>query len=273
MASSNFVVSLIVSLLFFLVNNPLRCEAGNVLYSVGAMFPGEPLNYDATHLKLHNDGELVMSNGTASVAWMSSTRANISKLTLDHNGILAVYNGPSGDLLRNISTVTGPSGDYLLVLSDMYPVIYGPGKYVSANHTIAPLTPTDADTRNANVLSPHETLLSGNSLKNAKWELKMQEDCDLVLYDFGAEIWSTGTSGKGTGCYLKMELTGDAVVYNESGDQIWSSDTSGMGVSVLVLRNDGCLVVYGPVLWDYPFPITPTDQSLDTQVKVSQLDQ
>ncbi|RWR91678.1 mannose-specific lectin 3-like protein [Cinnamomum micranthum f. kanehirae] len=341
--------------LLVLRNDGDVCEAGNVLYNVGAMYPVEFLQHNTTQLILTEQCDLVMPY------WQTHTSAAFCNLTLENNGELVLY-GALGQRLW-ASNVSGSSGEYVLVQNFMQLAVYGPSKaenvlfpehtlesgnslkngrwelrmlpncnlvlydlsgkkgiwssktsqgskvachlkmestgdaviyndesgdqvwssdtsgigssvlvlrndgnlYVSTQHTT--LTPTDADTRNANVLSPHETLLTGNSLKNAKWELKMQEDCDLVLYDFGAEIWSTGTSGKGTGCYLKMELTGDAVVYNEGGDQIWSSDTSGMGVSVLVLRNDGCLVVYGPVLWDYPFPIPPTDQSLDTQVK------
>lgn len=246
-SSSNFAVILILSVLFFLVNNPLKCKAGNVLYNVGAMYPVEFLQHNTTQLILTEQCDLVMPY------WQTHTSAAFCNLTLENNGELVLY-GALGQRLW-ASNVSGSSGEYVLVQNFMQLAVYGPSKWAT-NTALETLSRTDLDIRAENVLFPEHTLESGNSLKNGRWELRMLRNCNLVLYDLSGKkrIWSSKTGqGSKVACHLKMESTGDAVIYNdESGDQVWSSDTSGIGSSVLVLRNDGNLVIYGPAIWNTP---------------------
>lgn len=247
MASSNFVLILIISLLGFL-NNPLRCKAGNVLYSIGAMYPLEFLKYQGTLLTLQEDCSLAMCQNGSAIVWEKHINASICELTLLNTGEL-LMRGLSAEPLW-ISTKGGPPGEYVSVLTETHMAVYGPRRWANSPTPTLPLTSTDVDMSTKNILFPEQILCSGKSIKNRNWELKMQDDCNLVLSNFGSGIWSSNTSkGEAAACHLKMELTGDAVIYDESGDQIWSSNTSGVGHSVLVLRNDGKLVIYGPVIW------------------------
>lgn len=243
-SSSNFFVLLILSLLVFLVNNPLRCEAGNVLYSGGAMYPGDVLQYNTSELKLEENCNLVMPH------WETNTLANFCNLTLGNDGDLVLYADPSGETLWTTNT-TGALDNYVLIYTFMRLQVYGPSRW-SSKTSEGTLSSLDEDTLNENILYPGGVLDSGESLKNGKWELVMRIDCNLTLYDNseGKAIWSTNTNeGEEALCHLKMELTGDLVIYDKSHNQIWASDTSGNGESLLVLRNDGDVVIYGPLLW------------------------
>ncbi|XXG85323.1 hypothetical protein AAC387_Pa11g0419 [Persea americana] len=247
MASSNFVLILIKSLLCFL-NNPLRCKAGNVLYSIGGMYPLEFLKYQGTLLTLQEDCCLAISKNGSAIVWEKHINASICELTLLNTGELLLF-GQSAEPLW-VSTKGGPPGEYVLVLTEMHMAVYGPSRWANSPSPRPPLSRTDVDMSANSILFPEQILSSGKSIKNGNWELKIQDDCNLVLSNFGNGIWSSKTSkGEAAACHLKMELTGDAVIYDESGDQIWSSNTSGVGHSVLVLRNDGKLVIYGPVIW------------------------
>lgn len=246
-SSNKFVVILIQSLLFFLLNNPLRCEAGSVLYSGGTLYPGQFLESENLQLILQKDCNLVLfRNGTK--YWATNTEGTICYVTLENTGDMVVYNAlgqPMWDL--GLESV----GNYILVLGQGHMSEYGPSRWASNTTVDEPiLYPTDLDMRAENVLFPGQILYPGNSLKNGKWELKMEYDCNLVLYEEGNnEIWSTKTSkGKGAVCYLEMETTGDLVIYDGSKQQIWASNTGGVGLSVLVLRNNRDLVIYGPLI-------------------------
>ncbi|XP_020101373.1 mannose-specific lectin-like [Ananas comosus] len=101
-----------------------------------------------------------------------------------------------------------------------------------------------------NILYTNDVLFGGQSLTNGNFRFTMQTDCNLVLYDGGSAIWSSGTYRKGTGCYVKMQSDGNLVVYNGSNNALWASNTDrGRGNYVCILQRDRNVVVYGPALW------------------------
>jgi hypothetical protein len=109
----------------------------------------------------------------------------------------------------------------------------------------------------SNILGPSETLSSNQSLlsKHNNYELRMQGDGNLVLYQSGQARWSSGTQS--AGARLVMQDDGNMVIYSAGNQAIWESDThhqASRGVNrwFLSLQDDGNLVLYeyGPVAWD-----------------------
>ncbi len=103
----------------------------------------------------------------------------------------------------------------------------------------------------ASTLAVNERLLAGQSLGNAQYQLLMRSDGNLVELGNGRALWSTGTSGTGTGNRLVMQGDGNLVLYGPGGQALWASGTAGTGsANRLALQADGNLVVYagsGPV--------------------------
>ncbi|XP_074589703.1 uncharacterized protein LOC141845543 [Curcuma longa] len=100
-----------------------------------------------------------------------------------------------------------------------------------------------------NVLYSGDTLYSGQSLNQGSYTLTMQSDCNLVLYDYGRAIWSSGTYNRGYNCVLRMQTDGNLVIYSNS-NAIWASNTGGQqGYFVLVLQRDRNVVIYGCPSW------------------------
>ena len=103
------------------------------------------------------------------------------------------------------------------------------------------------------VLSAGETLQPGWFLlsPNHQYELVMQaSDGNLVLYQGGHALWSSGAQG--AGAYAVMQSDGNFVIYN-GGAARWWSNTSGFAGAQLVLQDDSNLVAYhaGHPVWDW----------------------
>jgi nucleoid-associated protein YgaU len=87
-------------------------------------------------------------------------------------------------------------------------------------------------------------LRRGQSLRsaNGRFELKMQPDGNVVLYDEAKPIWATNTQRDGAE-HMAMQDDGNFVVYAER-RPVWSSKTPGNQGASLRLQDDGNLVVY-----------------------------
>jgi hypothetical protein len=110
-----------------------------------------------------------------------------------------------------------------------------------------------ADVSGANVLGMDQTLHEGEALHSSdgRYDLLMQTDGNLVLYDHGTAIWSTNTQGN-PGSSLVMQGDGNLVVYRPNGTAIWNTNTWGTAADRLVLYDDGDLVLLDPtgqVIW------------------------
>jgi hypothetical protein len=107
-------------------------------------------------------------------------------------------------------------------------------------------------------------MLSSNGL----YQVSMQRNGNLVVYrQGGVELWSAGTTGKGTGPYrLTMQTDGNLCIYDKNDKFIWGSNTAGKGGVKLVMQNDGNLVLYSSSLdevWS-----TSTSQSTDVAANI-----
>jgi MYXO-CTERM domain-containing protein len=86
---------------------------------------------------------------------------------------------------------------------------------------------------------------------DGRFSLAMQADGNVVLYDRGKALWSTGTNATG-GFTLAMQTDGNLVVYTSAGCPVWASDTSGNPGASLAVQSDGNLVIYtsaGKAIW------------------------
>lgn len=91
-----------------------------------------------------------------------------------------------------------------------------------------------------------QSLLPGQSLYTANrfYELRLQEDGNLVLYSPNRAIWASGTNGRKID-KLVVQGDGNVVLYDASWKPIWSSTTSATDANRLVLQSDGNTVIYG----------------------------
>ncbi|KAJ4767491.1 Mannose-binding lectin [Rhynchospora pubera] len=111
--------------------------------------------------------------------------------------------------------------------------------------TLALLTPSFA----YNLLYSGEYLYGGQSLTEGSYTFIMQTDCNLVLYDSGRAVWSSGTYRQAENCFLSMQYDGNLVIYSGS-RALWASNTQrSRGNFVVVLQRDRNVVLYGPALW------------------------
>jgi hypothetical protein len=72
-----------------------------------------------------------------------------------------------------------------------------------------------------------------------------QGDGNLVLYQQGTAIWSSGTNGTSANG-TSMQGDGNLVVYDASGTPRWASGTAGYSGSHLTVQSDGNTVIYTP---------------------------
>ena len=108
----------------------------------------------------------------------------------------------------------------------------------------------------SNVLEPNQELKQKTSLwsPNRAYELRLQDDGNLVMYHGTQPIWNAWESGwKDTAIkpnrdvVLKMQDDGNLVMYHNPGTVLWESDTvvgPGTNNHQLRLQDDGNLVIY-----------------------------
>lgn len=110
------------------------------------------------------------------------------------------------------------------------------------------------------ILIQGETLKGGQSLlsKNSDYELRMQGDGNLVLYQGRRVLWSSRTDRR-PGAVCIMQGDGNLVIYL-SKKPIWASNTQGNPGSHLEVQNDGNVVIYTPThqpIWATGVPKPP----------------
>jgi len=89
-------------------------------------------------------------------------------------------------------------------------------------------------------LNRGDVLLSGNEL----YQLRMQYDGNLVLYDYNNKtMWSSRTNGKG-GVVLRMQYDGNLVIYTADNKPVWATGTNIRGGEYIRTQYDGNLVIY-----------------------------
>ncbi|WP_435826076.1 LamG-like jellyroll fold domain-containing protein [Micromonospora taraxaci] len=102
-------------------------------------------------------------------------------------------------------------------------------------------------------LAEGETLTAGQYLRSdvGNYQLLMQDDGNLVLYQDGVALWDTGTFIN-QGAYATLQPDGNLVVYRSDGAALWATNTWGTAASQLVLTDNGDLVLLDPggtIIW------------------------
>lgn len=101
-------------------------------------------------------------------------------------------------------------------------------------------------------LLANEVLFAGQSVwsGNGSYRLVMQTDGNLVVYGPGGAIWSTRTTGTGTGNWAVMQSDGNFVVYTSANKPVYDTGTAGNVGTALVVQSDSNVVLYnGPALF------------------------
>nr|APQ47297.1 lectin [Sauromatum venosum] len=213
----------------------------------------ETLNTDG-HLKsgdvdlvMQDDCNLVLYNG----GWQSNTanKGQQCKLTLTNRGELiikagdgsTVWSSGSQSVKGNYAAVVHPEGKL---------VIYGPSVF-----KINPWVPglNSPHLRNLpftnNMLFSGQVLYGDGMLTARNHRFVMQGDCNMVLYG-GKFGWQSNTHGNGEHCFARLTHKGELVIKDDDFKTVWSSRSSSkQGAYVLILRDDGFAVIYGPAIF------------------------
>ncbi|KAG6548686.1 hypothetical protein Mapa_009841 [Marchantia paleacea] len=97
------------------------------------------------------------------------------------------------------------------------------------------------------------------------FSLKMQSDCNLVLYANNVRpVWATNTMNQGTDCYFLLQEDGDAVLWTGDNRMLWHTNTANMnnGPHFIKMQCDGNVVMYN--VFGYPLWATDTNVSILT---------
>lgn len=103
-----------------------------------------------------------------------------------------------------------------------------------------------------NRLSGNRVLRQGQwlSSRNARFDLELQQDGNLVLYHGNLELWSTNTP-QASDHRLFIQESGNVILANRFNIFLWQTNTIGRGVYAL-LQDDANFVVFnsaGTKLW------------------------
>lgn len=100
-----------------------------------------------------------------------------------------------------------------------------------------------------------QQLTTGQSLISCdgRFDLTLQTNGNLVLYQGSTPLWASGTAGRGA-ARVAMQYDGNLVIYSASGQALWSPGIhSCCGIFWLSVQNDGNLVIDAVPL---PLPYT-----------------
>ena len=215
---------------------------------------GQMLHSENRKLEMRSDCNLVLysfENGTpGGILWQSNTTGAGNNCYADFqaDGNFVVYDNIGQYLWA--SGTSGTSNAELRLQADGNLVVYNGGNQPlwGANTNIPSQFIFDAG---------NFTLQSGQYVQSQNRKLKIQNDCNLVLYNVvnalvGGPLWSSNTQASGTGCYADFQADGNFVVYNEFQQPLWASGTSGTSGAQIWLQDDGNIVLYngaGLPLW------------------------
>jgi hypothetical protein len=116
---------------------------------------------------------------------------------------------------------------------------YGASPPAAPTQSIAPKPSGCGEFKAGQGLGPGEAVHSCDG----RFELIMQSDGNLVLYEGSHALWATGTNGK-DGYAMWMQSDGNFVLYNPYQTPLWASGTYNHAGAWLAVQDDGNLVVY-----------------------------
>jgi hypothetical protein len=191
-------------------------------------------------LNLQGDGNLVLYSDFLPVWANYIANSAVNSLNMQPDGNLVEYDSSNKPLWA--SNTSGNPGAYLTTQTD--------GNLVLYSSTNQPLWQSNTVSVPNHLSRINNSLAIGKiyinqSLETAdrNYQLMMQGDGNLVLYNNSTPIWASMTVGKSVS-YLAMQGDGNLVLYNTQGAPVWASYTNGNTGSTLNMQPDGNLVIY-----------------------------
>jgi len=241
-----------IPIFFILAILAVLGDAEYVLYNGEVLMSGQNLTNGPHQLAMQSDCDLVLYNN-GKPTW----RANIGHkgkncyLGLKQTGELVVRRNVHYTLWS--SNARSKKGKYALVLDGSGALsVLGTRRWSSNNQKEIGRPPAEGEHRpvveTEYVLHSGQRLTLGRKLVYREYELAFNR-CNLVINNTmsGKTLWQTNT--KSNGCYLQLENNGELALKHVN-QRLWSSNKkSDNGVYIAVLRFDGRLAVYGPMLW------------------------
>lgn len=212
----------------------------NSLKAGTGLKPGEKLvSSDDRFTFIHQeDGNVVIYGKGLGPIWASGTHGKpTTLLQMQEDGNLVLYSNST----PLWATDTHGSGSTFAVMQlDGNFCLYTPsGKPTWSSQTHKGIKPRNT-IKEDGILRPRESLTS----ENGRFELKHQDDGNVVMYDGSRATWATDTNGKKT-TGLVMQLDNNMVLY-DSGGPVWASGTWKSGGEEAILQDDGNFVIYTP---------------------------
>ncbi|PKU77105.1 mannose-specific lectin 2-like [Dendrobium catenatum] len=240
---------------FSFLNEPRLSLADHVLYTDEILMPGQNLTNGPYLLAMHHNCRLVLYNNTQP-SWSTNATANGNSdcyLVLTQRGELVVRRSVHYALWS--SGARSKKGKYALVLDAKGRIaIYGHRRWSTSNPNGlgGPEDLAIEEPATEYVLQSGHRMLAGDKLKYKEYELAFWR-CNLVINHTRSGRWLWQTNTKVTqgpaGCYLQLESSGELSVKNGA-QRLWSSNKrTDSGLHLAVLRFDGRLAVYGPLVW------------------------
>ncbi|KAJ0973145.1 hypothetical protein J5N97_021104 [Dioscorea zingiberensis] len=233
------------------------CSGSNFMITGDVLTAGQSLTYTTYNLTLQSDCNLVLRNDTTTI-WQTMTGDYGSRcfLTLDSNGELTLWTRYGYPIWT--SGKESQVGTYCLVLRyDGTLHVYGPQLWISDSSSATTAgaagmlgCPKITDS----VLYSGDVAPIGTTIVNGDNELRLQDDCNLVLTSKGDTKWETGATEHTNlhDCFVNLEANGEFRVKHWGGDILWSNGVANSDVYaefVLVLQANAKLGVYGPGIW------------------------
>jgi hypothetical protein len=224
------------------VASPVNYSA-HILPTNSALIAGQSLiSPDGyTTLSLSSDGVLQLTQDYQTV-WSAGVSAGTdSKLIMQGDGNLVLYNKTGSPLWHTATSGNGASKLYvqedgnMVIYKDTGESTWSSGTSVGLAHTAYPTTAIDNNGR----------MTFGQAVRSVdrKYNLYLQGDGNLVLYSPTRAIWASNTVGS-KATKLVMQGDGNLVLYTDQGRAVWNSGTAGRGSSNLNIQPDGNMVVY-----------------------------
>ena len=230
--------------------------AGDVILELGKQLDAPN---DSSHLKMHNDGNLVLyCTDSGKPIWRSGTDENTVKdgVKFQKDGNLVMY--AAGKVVLFDAECYGQGGVSLELQDDSNLVIYQASEDGNARTSVwssesygmcASCTPSNC----YNARGEGEVTLENEKqlvAPDGSSHLDMQDNGNLVLYCTvsGKVIWSSGTNENTVKDGVRFLADGNLVIYDDEDNKIWeainSDETEKMGGMSLELQNDNNLVIY-----------------------------
>ena len=164
-------------------------------------------------------------------------REDVTSAVMQEDGNLVLH-GPQGTVWA--SQTGGTPGARLILQDDGNAAIVGKKRAILWT-TRTPVWPPAGRT---DVLWPLDALAPKERLRSpsGQFQLTLQTDGNLVLYDGQTPIWATGTNGQ-TVSQAAMQADGNLVLVGPGGTVVWEARTAGHAGARLVLQDDGNAVV------------------------------